>query len=485
MSTPSSLLTRRDILRLACRDAGSRPLDRESAVTKTQNKEPFSLGPLQLWITDDTRRLEQAAKVEWQKASSSGADNEITLRPDVKLQPILGFGGALTDGACQIFQRMPQASRAHLFKQLFGPGGIGFNVCRICIGSSDCSSTVYSYDDGAVDPDLDRFSIAHDESCILPILRQVTELNSNMFLFASPWSPPGWMKSNGSMLGGCMRHTYMPAYADYFLRVLRAYDAAGIPIQAVTIQNEVDTDQDGTMPACAWPQDYEADFVTMHLGPLFQRAGVETKIWIIDHNYDLWGRAIGELETPDVRKYTNAIAWHGYSGEPELMARVQQAFPDVEMYWTEGGGDYKAPNYWSDWSEWGEKFTRVLRNGCRSLTLWTLASDQHGRPYVGGGANGIGGALIVNSETQEISYSGMFWALSHFSKVITRHATRIDSQSNAAGLTHCAFENPGGGLAVVITNAGPAKTCVLRVESQYARIEVPANSMLSLSTTPA
>jgi glucosylceramidase len=122
---------------------------------------------------------------------------------------------------------------------------------------------------------------------VLPILRQARAVNLDLFLFASPWSPPGWMKSNGSMLGGCMRHTYMPSYADYFLKFLRGYEAAGVPVQAVTVQNEVDADQDGTMLACAWPQDYEADFVTMHLGPLFQRAGVQTKIWIIDHNYNL------------------------------------------------------------------------------------------------------------------------------------------------------------------------------------------------------
>jgi glucosylceramidase len=121
---------------------------------------------------------------------------------------------------------------------------------------------------------------------VLPILRQARAVNLDLFLFASPWSPPGWMKS-GSMLGGCMRRTYMPSYADYFLKFLRGYEAAGVPVQAVTVQNEVDADQDGTMLACAWPQDYEADFVTMHLGPLFQRAGVQTKIWIIDHNYNL------------------------------------------------------------------------------------------------------------------------------------------------------------------------------------------------------
>ena len=235
------------------------------------------------------------------------------------------------------------------------------------------------------------------------------------------------------------------------------------------------------MPACAWPQDYEADFVTMHLGPLFQRAGVETKIWIIDHNYNLWGRAIGELETPDVKKYANAIAWHGYVGEPEWINRVQDAFPDVEMHWTEGGPDYTAPEYSSEWADWGETFTRILRNCCRSLTVWNLASDEHGRPYVGGSPSGIGGAMIIHSQTQEISYSGMLWALGHFSRFVVRRARRIDSQSAASNFSHCAFENPDGSVVVVITNPGAPQTCSLRVRENAAELKIPGNSIVTLS----
>jgi len=456
---------------------------RQQSASCEHDGESGRYGTIQLWITDEKRRLEPLPPLHWQELDMR-AEDEIVLRPEIRYQPILGFGAALTDGACYLFQRLPDAERSRLFHQLFAPSEIGLNVCRVCLGSSDCSSGVYSYDDGTVDPDLERFSISHDERWILPVLRQITAVNPDMFLFASPWSPPGWMKSNGSMLGGCMRHTYMPAYADYFLKVVRAYERAGVIIHAVTIQNEVDADQDGTMPACAWPQDYEADFITMHLGPLFQRAGLSTKIWIIDHNYNLWGRAIGELETPDVRKYTNAIAWHGYSGEPEWMTRVQKAFPDVEMYWTEGGGNYKSPNYWSNWTEWAGTFTRILRNGCRSLTVWTLASDPDGRPYVGAGVDGIGGALIINSKMREISYSGMFWALSHFSKVAMRGAVRVESQTTAGGLAHCAFENPGKGLGMVLSNPGPDRACHVRIGSSGARIEMPGNSLLSLSTTP-
>ncbi len=439
-------------------------------------------GSLQAWVTDAKRRIASMPPIAWTDSNTTKSEVSIVLLPEKKFQEILGFGAALTGSACFVFSRLPQDSRRKLFQTLFHPSELNLNVCRTCIGSSDCSSTVYSYDDGEVDPDLIRFSIQPDRPFILPILREARRVNPELLLVSSPWSPPGWMKSNGSMLGGCMRHTYMPSYANYFLKFLRGYEAEGVPIQAVTIQNEVDADQDGSMPACAWPQDYEADFLTMHLGPLFQRADVSTKIWIIDHNYNLWGRAVGELETPDVRKFTNAIAWHGYVGEPHWIRRVQDAFPGVEMYWTEGGPDYRSPDYANEWAKWGETFTSILNNCCRSITVWTLASDERGRPYVGGGANGIGGAMLIDSQTGEISYSGMFWALGHFSKFVRRGAVKIESAGDVNGLLHCAFENPDGSIAVVVTNQGAERTCDVALAGKVATVRLPADSVMTMVT---
>jgi glucosylceramidase len=439
-------------------------------------------GRIQTWVTDAKRRIAAAPAIAWTEAPVAKSDVSIVLRPEKQFQEILGFGAALTGSACYVFSRLPEEQRAKLFRTFFHPTELNFNVCRTCIGSSDCSDTVYSYDDGEVDPDLSRFSIAKDRAYILPMLREARGVNPGLFLFSSPWSPPGWMKSNGSMLGGCMRHTYMPPYANYFLKFLREYENEGVPIQAVTIQNEVDADQDGTMPACAWPQDYEADFLTMHLGPLFQRAGISTKIWIIDHNYNLWGRAIGELETPDVRKFTNAIAWHGYVGKPEWIRRVQNAFPDVEMYWTEGGPDYRSVEYAGEWAKWGETFTNILNNCCRSITVWSLASDQHGRPYVGGGAAGIGGAILIDAKSGQISYSGMFWALGQFSKFVKRGARKIESWGEANLMFHCAFENPDGSLVAVITNQGAVRNCELGLGGKVAQLPLAENSVTTIVT---
>src|SRR6266496_5987345 len=328
-------------------------------------------GDVTVWITDEQRRLAKQS-LRWNSSSGKASASNIVVDPDKKSQEVLGFGAAFTDAACYTFSRLGPAAREALFHELFHPSEMGLSVCRTCIGSSDYSTEVYSYDEGEPDPELQRFSIDHDRSYLLPMLREARKTNPDLFLFSSPWSPPGWMKSNHSMLGGNMQRHYMASYANYFLKFLQAYQADGVFVNAITVQNEVDTDQDGRMPACTWPMEYEADFVRQHLGPVFEKNAVKTKIWIIDHNYNLWGRAIGELETPDVRKYTNAVAWHGYVGKPEWMMRVQQAYPDVEMYWTEGGPDYTDPNM-KDWATWSGTFIGILRNGCRSITGWNLA----------------------------------------------------------------------------------------------------------------
>src|SRR6202050_2335452 len=452
-------------------------------VTLASANESPNSPEISVWETSGDQRFAAAPQITWRSAARKPSADQIHLDPGTKFQEILGFGGAFTDAACYTFNQLAPAERGKLFHELFHPSEMGLSVGRICVGSSDYSTKLYSYDDGEADPDLARFSIEHDREYILPMLREARGANPDLFLFSSPWSPPGWVKSNGSMLGGCMRHTYMPSYANYFLRFLRAYEAEGVVVQAVTVQNEVDTDQDGSMPACAWPQDYEADFVTMHLGPLFERSGVKTKIWIIDHNYNLWGRAMGELETPDMLKFTNAIAWHGYVGQPEWINRVQDAFPGVEMYWTEGGPDYTAPGYLNEWSAWGETFTTILRNCCRSITTWNFATNEHGRPYVGAGGSGVGGAMIINSVTKKISYSGMFWALGHFSRFVQRGARRIDSQSTAKTLSHCSLENPDGSLVAVLTNPGHERTCALKLGTKVASVKLPGNSVVTLKSS--
>jgi|ERR1022692_728333 glucosylceramidase len=451
------------------------------AIAETEpGKETSNVSPeISIRVTSGDERFAAAPQATWRPAAATPGTDQLRLNPSQKFQEILGFGGAFTDAACYTFNQLAPPAREQLFHELFHPSELGLSVGRVCVGSSDYSTKLYSYDEGEPDPDLTRFSIEHDREYILPVLRQARQANPEMFLFSSPWSPPGWMKFNGTMLGGSMRNHYLPVYAQYYLKFLQGYAAEGVPVQAVTTQNEVDTDQDGRMPACIWPQEYEIQFVCDHLGPLLESSAMPTKIWILDHNYNLWGRVICMLQDDKLRKYANAVAWHGYGGAPEMMTKVHDAYPGKEMHWTEGGPDYTDPGYLTDWCKWAGTFSGILSNWCRSITAWNLALDEHGRPNIG--PFPCGGVVTINSQTKEITHSGQYWAFAHYSRVIRRGARRFDCQSAAVDLHYVALENPDGQQVLVLTNPGPARGIELRLANMAAPVSLKANSVTTLA----
>ena len=430
-------------------------------------------------VTHGRERFAQGPTLKW--GGGTPVAETIKLDPTRRFQEIFGFGAAFTDAACYNFNQLSPSARDQLFHELFHPSELGLSVGRTCIGSSDYATKAYSFDDGEADPELQRFSIEHDRAYILPMLRQARAVNPELFLFSSPWSPPGWMKTGGSMLGGSMRKSYFSSYAHYFLKFIDAYRSEGVPIQAITVQNEVDTDQDGHMPACLWGQEYEIEFVRDHLGPLLEASKRDTQIWILDHNYNLWGRVMDELEDPGVRKYATAVAWHGYGGAAEMAGKVHDAYPDIPMHWTEGGPDYTNPDYATDWTHWGRTFTAALRNWCRSITGWNLALDEKGRPNIG--PFSCGGMVTINSQSRELSRSGQYWAMSHFARCLRRGAHRFASEARLQGLDHVACENPDGQKVLIVTNTGPSRTLTLQVGSSTANFTCEADSINTLLWT--
>jgi len=298
---------------------------------------PTGASPVQVWSTFRDRRHAPVAPLAW-KAAEQIAPDAIVLNPSSSRQEILGFGAAFTDATCWVLSQIPPEQRSGLMQEIFAPGEMALNVCRTCIGSSDYSQSVYSFDDSDEDdPELKKFSIEHDKAYILPVLREARKLNPDLFLFSSPWSPPGWMKFNRSMLGGTIRKSALEPYSRYMLNFLNAYKAEGIEINAITVQNEVDTTVDGRYPSCLWAQEDEILFVGKSLGPALRQAGSSTRIWILDHNFTLWGRAIAELSNSELYQYVDGVAWHGYAGEPTGMTRVHEAFPEKSTYFTGGG----------------------------------------------------------------------------------------------------------------------------------------------------
>jgi glucosylceramidase len=472
----SNARTRRSFLKLSAAGfTATATVHLASALTSSVAAGPT--GDITVRVTSGKLRYAAAESLKWRTAAAT-AENAIVLDPGKMFQEMLGFGAAFTEAACYTFNQLPAPARDELFHELFHPSEMALSVCRTCIGSSDYSTEAFSYDEGEPDPEMKRFSIAHDESYVLPMLRLARKANPDLFLFSSPWSPPGWMKVGGSMLGGSIRQRYFGPYAQYFVKFLQAYAAAGVPVQAVTVQNEVDTDQDGRMPACLFPQEYEIGFVKNHLGPLLQQTGLSTKIWILDHNYNLWGRAICELDDEGLRKYCSAVAFHGYVGTPEMMDKVHEAHPDAQLYWTEGGPDYTAPDYATDWANWGKTFTQAIRHWCQAISGWNLALDEKGRPNVG--PFPCGGMVTIHSQSKTITRSGQYWAFAHFSRNVRRGAKRFGSTCQMDGVEQVAFENPDGQKVLIVTNSGLARRATLKLGNDAADVNLAADSLTSL-----
>ena len=429
------------------------------------------------WYTDSKRRFTPGSAIRWQTPAKEPGDF-VQVVPGNRFQDILGFGGCFSDAACYVINQLKEPLREQLLHEMFHPAEMGLNFNRTCVGSADSAASLYSYDEGEPDPDLKRFSIEHDRAYILPILKRVKEINPDTFYFSSPWSPPGWMKWNKSMLGGSMSRQYLASYAMYFLKFIQEYAAYGVPINAITTQNEVDTDQHGQMPACTWSQECETEFITDHIGPLFEKTNTATKIWICDHNYVYWGRVISQLDDPDVRRYVNGVAFHPYVGEPAMMSKVHAAHPEKPLYFTEGSTDYNDPHYQDDWTKWAGTYTAVLQNWCSAAVAWNMATDEKGKPNIG--PYPCGGILTINPRAQEIIRSGQYWAMAHFSKVLRRGARRIESQSTAASLAHIAFENPDGKKITVLTNTGAARNVEVKMGLSSAMVALAENSVATL-----
>jgi glucosylceramidase len=472
------------------------------------NEAPHATKPGHTEVTDKSgKRLAAGAEIAWTKVAKNAAPPDVTVDPTKTAQTILGFGAAFTDASCFTLSRLSDSDRANLLHTMFGQDQHALSMGRIPIGASDYSTAAYSYDDGASDPDLKRFSIDHDRDYILPTLRAALGANPELFLFGSPWSPPGWMKYSNSMLGGNIRPENIPTYARYLQKFVEAYATAGVKVGAVTIQNEIDADQGGRMPACPWPEEDEERLVVA-LGPLLEASG--TKMWMLDHNYNLWGRVLDQLSKPRFKKYVNAVAWHGYVGSPEMMGNVKQKFPDVEMHWTEGGDDYKSADYLTNWSKWGATFSGILANGPQSITTWNVALDERGRPNIG--PFDCGGLVQIHSVTKEITLTGLYWALVQYARALRRSAVIVASHDangdapavNAAligqpassstvtatpnstatsRVYHTAAKNSDGSVVLLLTNPGDAKEVTIACSGQTAKIALTTDSITTLRWT--
>ena len=453
-------------------------------------------GRVRAWRTTRDAKFQPVQSPPQWETEKDNSPVAIHLDPATRYQEILGFGGAFTDASCYLMNQMTPDARHAFLSDLYGQSGLRLSVGRTCIGASDYATKMYSYDDTPEpDPELKQFSIEPDHAWILPALREARQINPDLYLFSCVWSPPGWMKFGGSMLGGNIRERWFAPHAQYFVKFLQAYAAAGVNVQVVTVNNEVDTDQDGHFPACLWAQQHEMVFVAKHLGPALEKAGLDTKIWILDHNYNLWGRVLDELSQAEVNKYVDGVAWHSYAGTPDAMTRVHASFPEKHMYFTEGGppahlfgpaGETphaSPPPYGTDWARWSRAFTDMLRNWARCICVWNLLLDENGRPDITNPPRPMrrSGLVSFDSKSKQLTYSGNYYAFPHYSKLIQRGARVFASSGDLPDVAHVSAENPDKSRVLVVTNSNDSleQQMQCRLGSFTLRLSVPPDSITS------
>lgn len=372
-------------------------------------------------------------------------------------QTIVGIGGALTDASAETFYKLPSSRQEEILRALFDRRtGNGFSLGRTHIHSCDFSSGSYVYAEEAGDITLSRFTVEHDRKYRIPFIKAALKAAGNeMTLFASPWSPPAWMKSNNDMLhGGKLLPEYRQAWADYMIRFVQEYRKEGLDIWGLTVQNEPMAVQ--PWESCVFTAAEERDFVKGYLGPTLARTGLGSlKLMIWDHNRGImYQRAKAVFEDPEASRYVWGIGMHWYVGDHfDNVRLVHDAFPQKEIFFTEGTEAEYDSSKVNDWN-WGEVFGNSLindlNNWASGWTAWNVLLDERGGPnHVG---NFCMAPIIADTRTGEITYMNSFWYLGHFSRFIRPGARRIVCSSNADELQATAFLNTDGRIAVVVMN---------------------------------
>ena len=394
---------------------------------------------------------------------------------------ILGFGASLTDASCYLIHRLPKAEREKLLHEFFAPDGLALSVARLNVGSSDYATCAYSYDDGPEDMKLERFSIGHDRQWIIPTVKAALKINPELRLLASPWSPPGWMKTTDSLCGGWMRAKYLPVFADYLIKYLQAYREEGIEIHALTMQNEPNTDQNGRMPQSLLHPDFEMELVGQLMPPRLKAAGLNTAVWLYDHNYSGWKRVLYELSDPEVRKNIEAVAFHPYAGTPDMLGPLREAYPEIRFQLTEKGPNLRKDSAESSILWWCRTINGALNHGCESFFGWNFALTENGTPNVG--YYDCAGLVEIHSRTGAITPSVQYHAFRHYAPFIRRGAEVLRAPLNLPledGVDCLLIRNPDGSVVTVAGNAGPAMRSVqIKYRGQYLKLSLSAGSMLT------
>jgi glucosylceramidase len=444
--------------------------------------------PVQTWLTtaDHAKTLSHEPDLRLVPSASPGTLPTIVVDDHTTYQHMIGFGASMTDASAYVIDhQMTAAQRAALMQDLFGRNpGIGLSFVRVPLGASDFSQSAYSYDDmpaGQTDPTLAHFSIAADRADKLPLLLQARTLNLELFLMANPWSPPGWMKTTGSMIGGTLKPEAYDAFAEYLARAVEAYRAEGVPINAISVQNEPHYEPPD-YPGMLLEAPARARVIGDHVGPRFARLADTTQIWDWDHNWDLPESPLGVLGDAAAHQYVQGVAWHCYKGQVPAQSQVHDAYPDKDTYFTEcSGGDW-AQDYAANLRYFvGGLIIGTTRNWARAVAFWNLALDAHDGPHHGG-CTDCRGVVTIDS-TGAVTRNVEYVALAHASQFVRPGAVRIASTSGVDSLDTVAFQNLGdhSTAVIVINEAHATRTFAVQSAGRGFQYTLPAAAVATFT----
>lgn len=422
---------------------------------------------------DSEKRLKEEKRFDFKElAQPSELEANIIIDPSETFQTFTGIGGAITDASAETFFKLPAQKQQEFLTAYFDPNkGIGYSLLRTNINSCDFSSESYAY---VADNDstLSTFSIAHDQNYKIPLIKKAMNLAKNIKLYASPWSPPAWMKTTNNMLqGGKLLPQYNQSWANYYTKFIKAYEKEGVPVWGLSVQNEPLATQ--TWESCIYTATEERDFIKNFLGPTLKREGLGNKKLIgWDHNRDLlFQRANVLLSDPEAAKYIWGIGYHWYETwtgsemQFDNVKRVHETFPETNLIFSEGCVEKFDINRTSDWSlgeRYGYSMINDFNSGTVAWTDWNILLDENGGPnHVG---NFCFAPIHADTKTGNLIFTNSYYYIGHFSKFIRPGAKRIACSSTRSQLLSTAFINPDGKMAIVVMNqqnkAIPFNLCI-------------------------
>lgn len=436
-------------------------------------------------------RLKKLSQVSFEPAKQpTEPEYSVFVNPAITFQTFVGMGGAITDASAETFAKLPRDKQKEFIDAYYNPEtGIGYTLARTSIHSCDFSIASYTYVEEG-DKDLKTFSVDHDKTFRIPLIRQAMQAaGGQLKIFASPWSPPAFMKDNNDMLqGGRLLPAYADSWANYYVKFIKAYEQQGIPIWGITIQNEPMAKQ--VWESCLYTAAEERDFLKNYLGPLMQKEGLgERKIIVWDHNRDLMvDRANTIFGDPEAAQYAWGLGFHWYEtwtgGEPMYanVARVHEAFPSKNLLFTEGcveRFDSTKYAFWGNGERYGKAIINDLNAGAVGWTDWNILLDEKGGPnHVG---NYCFAPIHADTRNGKLIYTPSYYFIGHFSKFIRPNAKRVSTASSRSQLLAVSFLNSDGTLVTVVMNTGDQPvTYNLVVSESEAKIKMPAHSIQTL-----